>query len=64
LIHMLCNAFVICPLTETPEFSQLKAQLEYTLPHSDISAVIKSQIDLGDYNVLEHNSDLWLDIRH
>jgi len=45
LIHMLCNAFVICPVIETPEFSQLKAQLEYTLPHSDISAVIKSQID-------------------
>jgi hypothetical protein len=45
LIHMLCNAWVICPVTETPEFWQLQTQLEYTLPHSDISAVIKSQID-------------------
>ena len=42
---MLCNALVICPATETPEFWQLQAQLEYTLPHSHISAVIKCQID-------------------
>ena len=39
---MLCNAWAICPVRETPKFWQLQAQLEYTLPHSDISAVIKS----------------------
>jgi hypothetical protein len=45
LIFMLCNAWVIYPSTENPEFWQLQAQLEYTLPQSGISAVIKSQID-------------------
>jgi len=61
---MLCNTLIICPATETPEFWQLQAQLEYTLAHSDISAVIKIKLILGDYTALVHNCDLWLDIRH